>query len=194
MVVDRWGWLGDHLAADLANTVRRRGMRDVDLIRGPEDLAEWLDRERGRLPVPARVDAAMTVRFREVRDRALRLLRAAATGRPLPARDVSAINEIALRTPTVALIGRLGEIERRVLGPAGTQSRLQAVLVAAVIDLLARPPEDLALCDAPGCGQIYRRGRANQQWCSHDCGNRARAARHRTRSTRAHGRRPHEDP
>lgn len=188
MAVDRWSWLGDHLAADLANTVRRRGMRDVDLIRGPEDLAEWLDRERGRLPVPARVDAAMTGRFREVRDRALRLLRAAATRRPLPAGDVAWINAVALTTPTVALIGRLGEVERRVLGRVDTEAGLQALLAAAVIDLLARPPEDLALCEAPGCGQIYRRGRANQQWCSRECGNRARVGRHRTRSTGAGGR------
>ncbi|MFI5735270.1 CGNR zinc finger domain-containing protein [Kribbella sp. NPDC051587] len=37
---------------------------------------------------------------------------------------------------------------------------------------------DLALCDAPGCGQLFFQRRTNQAWCGPGCGNRARVARH----------------
>jgi predicted RNA-binding Zn ribbon-like protein len=36
----------------------------------------------------------------------------------------------------------------------------------------------LPLCDAPGCGQFFRRGRSNQQWRGTACRTRARVARH----------------
>jgi predicted RNA-binding Zn ribbon-like protein len=63
----------------------------------------------------------------------------------------------------------------------------QAVLAAAVVDLVARPGAGgVALCDAPSCGQLFLRGRPDQRWCGPGCGNRVRAARHhaRSRSTR----------
>ena len=40
----------------------------------------------------------------------------------------------------------------------------------------------VALCDAPGCGQLYLRGRPNQQWCNPHCGTRARSQRHAERN------------
>ncbi len=51
MAVQRWSWLGNDLAVDLANTVRRRGMRYVDLINDPAGLDEWLARQGDRIPV-----------------------------------------------------------------------------------------------------------------------------------------------
>lgn len=52
----------------------------------------------------------------------------------------------------------------------------------AAIDLLTGPDAAaLALCDAPGCGQLYLRGRPNQQCCDPRCGTRARAQRHADR-------------
>src|SRR5689334_17152315 len=53
MTVARWSWLGDRLALDVANTVRRRGWRYTELITSPVDLREWLARERGRLHRPS---------------------------------------------------------------------------------------------------------------------------------------------
>jgi predicted RNA-binding Zn ribbon-like protein len=45
----------------------------------------------------------------------------------------------------------------------------------------ARTAAAIALCDAPGCGQLYLRGRPNQQWCNPHCGTRARSQRHAER-------------
>jgi hypothetical protein len=59
MTVALWSWLGDRLALDVANTVRRRGWRYTELITSPADLRGWLARERGRLAIPAQVDTAL---------------------------------------------------------------------------------------------------------------------------------------
>ena len=44
MATVKWDWLGDPLALDLVNTVRRRGWDNTELIGSPADLREWLDR------------------------------------------------------------------------------------------------------------------------------------------------------
>src|SRR5580704_4697649 len=80
MTVARWSWLGDRLALDAANTVRRRGWRYTELITSPADLRGWLARERGRLAIPTQVDAVLVARFQLTRDHLLRVLRAAAGG------------------------------------------------------------------------------------------------------------------
>jgi predicted RNA-binding Zn ribbon-like protein len=184
MTVARWSWLGDQLAIDVANTVRRRGWRYRELITSPEDLRTWLERERGRLVVPADVGPALVARFLVVRDHVLGLLRAAAAGVALPAADVRAINELAAAAPVVRLLGnRPGEHLTWPVTRAGPATRLCAGIAAAVIDLLTGPDAAVALCDAPGCGQLFLRGRPNQQWCGPRCGTRARSQRHADRQT-----------
>src|SRR5438552_4827453 len=93
MAVARWSWLGEPLAIDVANTVRRRGLRYIEQVRSPDDLRAWLEHERGRLAIPERVDPALVSRFLVVRDHVLRVLRAAAGGGALPVGDVTAIND-----------------------------------------------------------------------------------------------------
>jgi predicted RNA-binding Zn ribbon-like protein len=185
MTVARWSWLGDQLAIDVANTVRRRGWRYRELITSPEDLRTWLERERGRLVVPADVGPALVARFLVVRDHVLGLLRAAAAGVALPAADVRAINELAAAAPVVRLLGnRPGEHLTWPVTRAGPATRLCADIAAAVIDLLTGPDAAaVTLCDAPGCGQLFLRGRPNQQWCGPRCGTRARSQRHGDRQT-----------
>jgi predicted RNA-binding Zn ribbon-like protein len=187
VAVERWSWLGDRLAIDVANTVRRRGWRYVELITSAADLRAWLEHERGRLAVPAQVDPALVARFRPVRDHVLGLLRAAAAGAALPAADVRAINTLVTAAPTVRLLGaRPGPPLTRPVTRADPATRLCADLAAATIDLLTGPEAgEVALCDAPGCGQIYLRGRPNQQWCNPHCGTRARSQRHAERHPRA---------
>ena len=179
--------LGDDLAVDLANTVRRRRDREFELVGGPADLEAWLRHEAGRVPVPAHVDAGLVRRFRALRDDALAVLRAAAAGAPLPSGPVAEINAVARATPAVRLLGdRAGTATTRVPHAADDAGALLAVLAAAVIDLAARPAAGgLALCDAPSCGQLFLRTRAGQRWCGPGCGNRARAARHHARAARA---------
>jgi predicted RNA-binding Zn ribbon-like protein len=184
MTVARWSWLGDPLAIDVANTVRRRGRRYIELITQPADLRAWLDHERGRLAIPAEVDTVMVSRFLLIRDQVLRVLRTAAGGTALPAADVHAINELAATAPTVRLLGAgPGQHFTRPVTQADPATRLSADIAAATIDLLTGPDTAaIALCDAPGCGQLYLRGRPNQQWCNPHCGTRARSQRHTDRN------------
>ena len=192
MTVARWSWLGNRLAVDVANTVRRRGWRYVELITSPEDLRTWLEHERGRLAIPAQVDTALVSRFLPVRDHVLGVLRAAAAGAALPAADVRAINELATSAPAVRLLGTApGQQFTRQVTRADPATRLCADIAAAAIDLLTGPDAAaVALCDAPGCGQLYLRGRPNQQWCNPHCGTRARSQRHAERHIRTGGSRP----
>ena len=184
MTVARWSWLGDRLALDAANTVRRRGWRYTELITSPADLRGWLARERGRLAIPAEVDTILVARFVLTRDHLLRVLRAAAGGAALPAADVRSINELAAAAPAVRLLGtRPGQHLIRPVTRADQATRLCADIAAAAIDLLTGPDAAaVALCDAPGCGQLYLRGRPNQQWCNPHCGTRARSQRHAERN------------
>jgi predicted RNA-binding Zn ribbon-like protein len=184
MTVARWSWLGEPLAIDVANTVRRRGRRYVELIASPGDLRTWLEHERGRLAMPDEVDAALTSRFLLVRDHVLAVLRAAADGAALPAVDVGAINDAALAAPAIRLLGtEPGTYLTRPVTPADQATRFLAQIAVATIDLLTGPQAPaLTLCDAPGCGQLYLRGRPNQQWCNPHCGMRVRSERHAERA------------
>lgn len=184
MDTGRWDWLGEHLAVDLANTVRRRGRVMTELLTEPADLAGWLAGERDRLVAPERVDADLLEEFVVLRDHALRLLRAADDRQQLPADAVAAVNQIALQAPLPRLLNaRAG---RSVTSRPDTGSQrmdLLATLAAAVVDLLSDPElYHLGFCDAPSCGQYFHRRRPNQAWCCPRCGDRARSARHHQRA------------
>src|SRR4029453_9072350 len=137
--------------------VRRRGWRYTELITSPADLRGWLARERGRLAIPAQVDTVLVGRFVLTRAHVLRVLRAAAAGgAALPAADVHAINELAAAAPAIRLLGtRPGHHLPRPLTQATQATRLCADIAVAAIDLLTGPDAaTIALCDAPGCGQL----------------------------------------
>jgi predicted RNA-binding Zn ribbon-like protein len=188
MAVVLWSWLGDRLALDFVNTVRRRGPTYVELLTSPADLAGWLDRERDRVAVPEPVDDDLLERFIGARDHALAILRCRAAGRALPIESLEAINALVLAAPVVRLLGpEPGSSTRRAVTAVAGTPRLLGDLAAAVIEC-AEDSDALTLCDSPGCGQLYLRGRPNQQWCNPRCGNRARTQRYADR-TRSPGRR-----
>ncbi len=177
-MIEQWSWLGDHLALDLANTVRRRGLRYTELLREPADLATWHDRERDRLTAPDQVDHAYLERFLVLRNHALALLRALAEERPLPRDSRHAINHILTTEPTVRLI----DDDPGTFTPCfiGDPDRaIEAELATAVASVLTEPGTAgrVGLCDAPGCGQLFLRDRRNQVWCGPHCGARARSER-----------------
>lgn len=180
MAIVRWSWLGDRLAIDLVNTVRRRGWRFTELIQSPDDLRDWLDREQGRVTAPAEVDDDLVARFLALRDRALDLLRAAAAGQPWPAEAIAAVNALVLAAPSTRLLtGEPGGYRPQPVTEADPAGRLLGDLAVAVVGLLTGPDAaGLTLCDAPGCGHLYLRHRPNQQWCNPRCGIRARTDRH----------------
>ncbi|MEA2321917.1 MAG: hypothetical protein QOD81_1767, partial [Solirubrobacteraceae bacterium] len=45
-----WDWLGEPLAIDFANTTRRRGAVEHELLLGGDDVATWAQRQDGRVP------------------------------------------------------------------------------------------------------------------------------------------------
>jgi predicted RNA-binding Zn ribbon-like protein len=175
-----WTWLGDHLAVDFANTTIGLDGRREELIGTIEEFRGWIEAEPVELPSveDGEIDVELV---RAQRDATGRLLRAAALALPLPAADVAFINARVVE----------GGVARLLTGEAGASqlvagrgfSSFLGVLAGATVDLLAR--EDLAavaVCEAPGCGQVFHRSRRNQRWCSPGCGNRARVDRHRHRN------------
>lgn len=174
----KWAWLGDHLAVDFANTTI--DFERVDLITTVADFRSWMDAEPASLPDVEDGEIDMDV-VRAQRDATGRLLRRAALHRPLPAPDVALINARVVGGGVARLL--TGEAGASRLSAEGGFSSLLGVLAGATVDLLAR--EDLAavaVCEAPGCGQLFHRSRRNQRWCSPGCGNRARVDRHRHRN------------
>jgi predicted RNA-binding Zn ribbon-like protein len=175
-----WDWLGEPLAVDFANTVRRSGWRYRELLENGADVATWSQHEAGRVPVLTAVEAqARLVEIRGVRDDVFELLLAAARGDGPPAEPVGRINARARERPVVAqLAGPAVEHSTVVLGDPDPVDELLARVVAAAIELTGTPNSGLALCDAPSCGQFFLRERTNQRWCGPACGTRARVARH----------------
>ncbi|WP_104204543.1 CGNR zinc finger domain-containing protein [Billgrantia saliphila] len=185
MTEEKWNWLGDHLAVDLANTVRRRGERMAELLSDTAALEEWFRHERERLPEPGTIDEGLLSAFLALRDDTLSLLRAAVAGEALPEPAVARVNAIVTSTPLPRVLGERPRQRHRLPARSGDAHRdVLATLADAVVDLLGDEQlYRLAFCDAPSCGQFFHRQRPNQSWCCPACGDRVRAARHHHRRT-----------
>jgi predicted RNA-binding Zn ribbon-like protein len=174
-----WAWLEGYPALDLANTVIRRGWTEYELINSVDDLDSWLDAAALPAPRPTTVSENDLRAFLPVRDAALRLLRAAAGYGSWQDTDVQTINQTLLSHPEVTLLGpTMGSVRSQPVGAPSAFTLLLTSLAAEVRDVLTGPRPDLALCDAPSCGQLFFQRRPNQAWCGPPCGNRARVARH----------------
>ena len=61
-----WDWLGEALAVDFANTTKRFGGEERELLEAPGDLAHWAAEEAGRVPAvepeAARLDEVRILR------------------------------------------------------------------------------------------------------------------------------------
>jgi predicted RNA-binding Zn ribbon-like protein len=186
MVEDvRWPLADPQLAVGLLGTLRRRGdaLAGDDLPEDPEAIAWVQEHTRAR-------DTAGRAGLIGLRELMRKLFLAVLNGDKPPAEAIAALNDLAAQAP-VNLTARRGAdgtiaVERTSPGPAFTV--LQADLARSALALLAAPARDrLRLCRAPGCSLFFLTGLRHQQWCSADCGNRARVARHYTQ--RATGRR-----
>ncbi|MER7235474.1 CGNR zinc finger domain-containing protein [Streptomyces olivaceus] len=163
---------------DFVGTVRSRRDAPLDSLTTPGDLAEWTVAS-GMLDAPPPVteaDLASAVRLREAIHR---LMLASIGGSPLPAEDCRILNRATVRVPV-----------RRELQPDGTLLRsgsVRAVLATLshdAVDLLTQWPTLVKECAAPSCTRLYvdRSRRSSRRWCDMmRCGNRAKAATHRSR-------------
>jgi predicted RNA-binding Zn ribbon-like protein len=164
-----WEWLGEPLAVDFANTVRRRGQEYEECLNAPEDFEAWAaaeDMDAGEF------DLAEVVAFR---DAVLALLRAAARGEAPPRGSETALNRALRRCPLLPQ-ARGGRVVLTAPRDARPLDELLALIATSALELLEDPA--LALCDAPSCGQLFMRHRGDQRWCGTACGTRARVAKH----------------
>ena len=198
-----WDWLGEPLALDTANTVRRHGWVYRDLWRSGTDVVTWARHEAGRLPCPSAAEAEERLtQLRAVRDDVFAVLAATADGQAYPVDAADRLNELAREHPQVRLLGERPGEARPLPVPsphvkAGRQpvDELLAVVVHSTIAFTeSAEAARLRLCDAPGCGQFFLYDRTNQVWCGSACGTRARVARHeRHRRDRSRRARPAEN-
>ncbi|MET9554440.1 CGNR zinc finger domain-containing protein [Streptomyces sp. NPDC006645] len=191
--------LGEPLPVELMNTIwaGRDGVHD-ELTR-PEGLAAWLRGVQPRL-VPAGGPSLAQLsdpsedelrRFRQLRD-ALRYLAAVTTGDTRAARDtgpvadplsaaVSAVNEACAYAPSWSALRWTGAgVPMRAEVANGTPpARILSRVAEEGARLFAGPDRaELRACHGPRCVLYFVRSHPRREWCSADCGNRARVARH----------------
>jgi len=176
---ERWSWLGEPLAVDFANTVRRRGRDYTELLATGADLRAWVEHEAPRVPDPTEYAADTRLEeVRELRDAIFALLLAASRREPAPPGVERRVNAALARVPLIPQL-RDGTVE--LVAGLGTDpvDELLARTAMSAVELLASPA--LAYCDAPSCGQFFMRNRRDQRWCGPACGTRTRVARHARR-------------
>jgi predicted RNA-binding Zn ribbon-like protein len=169
-----WDWLGEALAVDFANTTKRSGDEERELLQAREDLVSWAAAEAGRVP-EIEAGAVRLGEVRTLRDDVKALLHAVVRDETAPVPAVERVNARVRAAPLVAQL-RDGEV---VLAPAAAAAPLDELLARvaqSAIELAARG--GVGFCDAPSCGQFFERRRVSQLWCSDACGTRARVARH----------------
>ena len=176
-----YGWLGQNLAVDLANTVIVvRPGEELDGLTNAAELARWLELERDRLGAAPGTKARLQD-FRLLRDSVRAVLAAAAAEDELPEDAVAAVNRASAAAPSVVQL----RVPEGAVVESRARTRVDAILgavAAAAVELLGGPDRELVrVCEAPRCGLFFLAARGRQQWCSPSCGNRARVARHYAR-------------
>ncbi|WP_381789797.1 CGNR zinc finger domain-containing protein [Streptomyces niveus] len=195
--------LGEPLPVEFMNTVwaDRDGVHDE--LAHPGGLVAWLRGVGPRLPqaggpslAPLPEPSADDVRrFRRLRD-ALRHLASVTTGDTGDTRGtvsgavsdadalataVAAVNESCAYAPSWSMLEWTGESgPTRTAATDGTASGwILSQLAEEGVRLLAGPGRtDLRACHGPRCVLYFVRSHPRREWCSADCGNRARVARH----------------
>jgi predicted RNA-binding Zn ribbon-like protein len=192
-----WYWLGGRPALDFVNTRRERWRRDIECLRSPADLVEWLRQAKllGEPAAPTRRTLAAAVDLREAIDAGVR---AAIAGEP-PAADALALIDGRLPTARPELVVGPDGLPR--LGERAAADPLEAALAALALDgarMLGRPDERerIRICGSDKCSARFfdRSPAAARRWCSMAlCGNAAKARRYRAR-TRSFPTPPSERP
>ena len=187
-----WEWIAIYEPAlDVANTIAVSGDVPYDLLAPAGEYERWAEAAATSPALDG--DAARTLRAArsgvlELREPIRAVLYATAAEAPLPRAAVARLNGASRKAPTWLELTRSGELRDRVAG--GAVDRLLATYARSAMSIASDGPDRLRVCPAPSCGMLYRPSRRDQHWCSHQCGTRARVARHyarrrsRTRATR----------
>jgi predicted RNA-binding Zn ribbon-like protein len=189
------------LVVELMNTVSFEREEVHDALATHTEAAAWLDSFSDRIHVEAGTtgvtdvdDPDLTSRLRDLRD-ALRTLAADVTDDPRPAATAPALTRADAIVQLNALARTWPELTwpadgepTRSFRTAGTPADLVVGLIAHQgVELLAGPDrERLRACLAPNCLLFFFKRQTRRDWCSAQCGNRARVARHYQRHHARH--------
>lgn len=173
--------MAEPLAVEFANTWYAVRGKEREGVGTPAELSRWLHEHR----VPADADESAVRDFLALRDAIRSLLRATAEGEPLSEGDRATVNKASEQAPRWPVLGGEAESGYEVIEMASADplSAARAQIARDVIALLGGPlREDVRACHAPGCVQYFVKDHPRREWCSAACGNRARVARHYTKS------------
>jgi predicted RNA-binding Zn ribbon-like protein len=176
-----WAFDGGRPCLDLVNTLRSRYAEGVEMLTGPDALAEWLSLA-GFTTGPVPVTAGNVLAAKALREAIDRVL--LADGLP-DEMDVDLVNKAAsaAAAPPPRLVVADGRLRREVPAPKDPVAVAFAALAADAIDLAASDAS-VQVCAADDCGVRFcdASPRRNRQWCSMSrCGNRAKARAHYAR-------------
>jgi predicted RNA-binding Zn ribbon-like protein len=176
-----WEWLGQDPALDIANTVAVVEGAEHDLLPSAAEYERWAVAEASALALDDEEAAALAgarTQLLALRTAVRAVIAAAAAGGELPRPAAVELNRASRAVPDwPELDPETGRLRRNTRG--GAVDRLVAAYARAAMALVAGGSAvEVRRCPAPSCGMFYRPGRSDQQWCSPQCGSRARVARH----------------
>jgi predicted RNA-binding Zn ribbon-like protein len=176
-------WLTFPPAVDLANTVRGAPSGDRDLLETEEQLTAWIAAERDRIP-DVRAASGRLDDVRRLRSLVRGALYPRAHGKPVPDQVRLMLNSLSAAAPLHVSLAPGGRIVQRA-DSSDSYARFVATIARSAIALADREEERLSVCMAPSCGMLFLSEHQRQVWCTKECGNRARVARHAARRRRA---------
>lgn len=168
---------GNSLATSFTGTLTERHGARVERMPDPERLRDWFVAQS--LEVGA-CSAANLSAARELREAIHAIATAAALNEPLPAREVSIVNNRSGRGRAAAEILAAGERHWRLRQRAEVEDALGIVAEEAIALVAGERGGTLALCASPTCRAAFldtTRGQT-RRWCDmNSCGNREKKAR-----------------
>ena len=178
------------LAIEFANTWYASRGKEREGVGTPAELSAWLHShglgEDAKIAdTKAGADEPAVQDFLTLRDAIRSLIRAATMGEPLPTTDLTVLNEASQLAPRWPVLTGTAESGYSVTEATAADPlpSARAQIARDAITLLGGPlREDVRACQAPGCVQYFIKNHPRREWCSASCGNRARGARHYTKS------------
>jgi predicted RNA-binding Zn ribbon-like protein len=176
-------FIADRPALDFVATVAERGTNNVDSVRSPADLVDWV-RQSGIIDRDLRATEADLKRAKVLREALFALVAALINGSPPQDLDRKIVNAAAGWPRPLLELDTFGHVRR-----SGGLNAVLAVLATDVIDLYSSPDRGLIRwCDDARCTRPFvDRSRGHRRrWCGmQGCGDRAKAAAYRQRQRAA---------